>query len=122
MAQGIAAVWVPVEDMDRAVAFYRDTLGLSVTMQDTDWTEIDAGGLTVGLNARENTHGGSGGGAVISFSPEGSIEDEVQRIAARGGASIEGEISEYPWGRILPFKDSEGNDLQLYSPPARPAA
>ncbi|AUZ88082.1 VOC family protein [Arthrobacter sp. MDT1-48-3] len=118
MAQGIAAVWVPVEDMDRAVAFYRDTLGLSVTMQDTDWTEIDAGGLTVGLNARENTHGGSGGGAVISFSPEGSIEDEVQRIAARGGASIEGEISEYPWGRILPFKDSEGNDLQLYSPPA----
>ncbi|MHA7144318.1 VOC family protein [Arthrobacter sp. TmT3-37] len=118
MAQGIAAVWVPVEDMDRAVAFYRDTLGLSVTMQDTDWTEIDAGGLTIGLNARENTHGGSGGGAVISFSPEGSIEDEVQRIAARGGASIEGEISEYPWGRILPFKDSEGNDLQLYSPPA----
>lgn len=118
MAQGIAAVWVPVEDMDRAVAFYRDTLGLSVTMQDTDWTEIDAGGLTVGLNARENTHGGSGGGAVISFSPEGSIEDEVQRIAARGGASIEGEISEYPWGRILPFKDIEGNDLQLYSPPA----
>ncbi|BBE22652.1 hypothetical protein MN0502_15350 [Arthrobacter sp. MN05-02] len=118
MAQGIAAVWVPVEDMDRAVAFYRDTLGLSVMMQDSDWTEIDAGGLTIGLNAREDTHAGSGGGAVISFSPEGSIEDEVQRITARGGASIEGEISEYPWGRILPFKDSEGNDLQLYSPPA----
>ena len=117
MAQGVATVWVPVEDMGRAVAFYRDTLGLSVTMEDSDWSEIDAGGLTIGLNARESTHGGAGGGAVISFSPEGSIEDELERISTRGGASIEGEVSEYPWGRILPFKDSEGNDLQLYTPP-----
>lgn len=117
MAKGVATVWVPVEDMDRAVAFYRDTLGFDVRMQDTDWSEIDAGGMTIGLNARENTHGGSGGGAVISLQPEGSIEDELEQISGRGGASIEGEISEYPWGRILPFKDSEGNDLQLYSPP-----
>ena len=27
MAAGVAAVWVPVTDMDRAVAFYRDVLG-----------------------------------------------------------------------------------------------
>ncbi|MPY11006.1 VOC family protein [Arthrobacter bussei] len=117
MAKGVATVWVPVEDMDRALAFYRDTLGLDVSMQEDEWAEIDAGGLTIGLNAREDTHGGAGGGAVISLEPEGSIEDELERIAARGGASVEGDISEYPWGRILPFKDSEGNDLQLYSPP-----
>lgn len=117
MAESVAAVWMPVEDMDRAVTFYRDTLGFDVTMQDTDWSEIDAGGLTIGLNARESTHGGAGGGAVISFTPEGSIEDELERIVARGGGTIEGEISDHPWGRILPFKDSEGNDLQLYSPP-----
>ena len=117
MAKGVATVWVPVEDMGRALAFYRDTLGLEVTMEDSDWCELDAGGLTIGLNAREDTHAGSGGGAVISFRPEGSIEDELERISVRGGASIEGDISEYPWGRILPFKDSEGNDLQLYTPP-----
>ncbi len=118
MATSVATVWVPVEDMGRALAFYRDTLGLEVTMEDTDWCELDAGGLTIGLNAREDTHGGAGGGAVISFRSEGSIEDELERISSRGGGSIEGEISEHPWGRILPFKDSEGNDLQLYSAPA----
>ncbi len=118
MAKGVATVWVPVEDMGRALAFYRDTLGLDVTMEQEDWSTVDAGGLTIGLNARENTHGGRGGGAVISFEPEGSIEDELERISTRGGASIEGDISEYAWGRILPFKDSEGNDLQLYSPPS----
>ena len=116
MVQGVATVWVPVTDMARAVAFYRDTVGLEVKDQGDDWSELDAGGLMIGLNAREDAKVSQSGGAVITFQPEGSIEDELARLQARG-ASIEGEISEHSWGRILPFKDSEGNDLQLYSPP-----
>ncbi|MGU3411262.1 VOC family protein [Microbacterium sp. M1A1_1b] len=116
MATGVAAVWVPVTDMARAVAFYRDTLGLEVTSQDDDWSEIDANGLRIGLNARESASASSDGGAVVSFQPDGSIEDEVATLKERG-ADIQGEISEHPWGKIVPFKDSEGNDLQLYAPP-----
>jgi len=29
------------------------------------------------------------------------------------------EISEHAWGRVVTFKDSEGNDIQLYEPPTR---
>lgn len=116
MAHGVATVWVPVTDMKRAVAFYRDTLGLEVKSEDTDWSELDAGGLMIGLNGREDASVSSSGGAVISFQPDGSIEDELARLNDHG-ADIQGEISEHPWGRILPFKDTEGNDLQLYSPP-----
>ncbi|WP_423919346.1 VOC family protein [Frigoribacterium sp. 2-23] len=116
MANGVATVWVPVTDIERATAFYRDTLGLTVTSEDEDWVEVDAGGLTLGLNAREDASVSQDGGAVISFTPDGSIEDEVERLRSRG-ATIEGEISEHPWGRIVPFKDSEGNDLQIYAPP-----
>jgi catechol 2,3-dioxygenase-like lactoylglutathione lyase family enzyme len=36
MIKGVAAVWLPVNDMDRSVAFYRDTLGLGVTEHDGD--------------------------------------------------------------------------------------
>jgi predicted enzyme related to lactoylglutathione lyase len=118
MVDSVATVWVPVQDMARAVAFYRDTLGLTVTSEDDDWSEIDAGGLMIGLNAREEASGSSSGGAVISFTTEGSIEDELERIRARGGAEITGDVSDHEWGRILPFQDTEGNDLQLYSPPA----
>ena len=32
MVAGVSNVWVPVEDMDRALGFYRDVLGLSVKM------------------------------------------------------------------------------------------
>ena len=116
MAKGIATVWVPVTQMDRAVEFYRTALGFAVETPDEDWAEVDAGGLTIGLNAREQAGESTSGGAVISFQPDGSIEDELERVRERGG-SIEGEISEQPWGRILPFQDTEGNDLQFYTPP-----
>jgi predicted enzyme related to lactoylglutathione lyase len=116
MASGVATVWLPVEDMQRAVSFYRDTLGLSIRMQADEWSEVDANGLTIGLNARESTGHGAGGGAVITFRPEGSIDDEVSRLRSTG-VEFTGEISDHPWGRIAPFKDSEGNDLQFFAPP-----
>jgi predicted enzyme related to lactoylglutathione lyase len=105
-----------VENMDRAVAFYRDALGLEVKSTSGDWSELDANGLMIGLNARESASVSSSGGAVITFQPDGSIEDELERVSSRG-ASIEGDISDHEWGRILPFKDTEGNDLQFYTPP-----
>lgn len=116
MASGVAAVWVPVTDMDRAVTFYRDTLGLEVTNQDSDWSEIDANGLMIGLNGREDASGSAGGGAVITFQPDGRIDDEVARLTDQG-VEFTGGISDHEWGRIAPFKDTEGNDLQFYAPP-----
>lgn len=116
MASGVAAVWVPVTDMDRAVAFYRDALGLTVTSQDDDWSEIDANGLMIGLNGREHASGSVDGGAVITFQPDGTIDAEVERLSD-AGVDFTGGISDHEWGRIAPFKDSEGNDLQFYAPP-----
>lgn len=115
MANGVAAVWVPVRDMQRAVAFYRDVLGLTVVSEQQDWTEIDANGLRIGLNGREQTDS-SEGGAVISFTPDGGIDAEVDRLKG-AGVEFAGGISDHDWGRIAPFKDSEGNDLQVYSAP-----
>ena len=55
MASGIATVWLPVEDMSRAVKFYGETLGLTVKNEGDDWSEVDGNGVTIGLNAREST-------------------------------------------------------------------
>ena len=116
MAESVAAVWVPVDDMKRAVDFYSGTLNLTVKDTGDDWSEIDAGNLMIGLNAREGTSAHADGGAVITFTPEGGIDAEVERLTA-SGVSFAGGISDHDWGRIATFKDSEGNDLQLYSPP-----
>lgn len=115
MAAGVATVWVPVDQMERAVRFYGEILGFSVTMQSEDWSEVDAGGLTIGLNAREGGNHADGG-AVITFEPEGGLEAEKDRLT-EAGVDFPTAISEHPWGRIVSFKDSEGNDLQLYAAP-----
>ena len=116
MLNGVATVWVPVEDMERATGFYRDKLELEVVDHDGDWAEVTANGLTIGLNAREEEGAGAQGGPVIAFRPEAGIDSAVEDLRSRG-VEIAGDVSDHPWGKVATFKDSEGNDLQLYEPP-----
>lgn len=117
MVAKVSNVWVPVADMDRAVGFYRDVLGLEVKQQSPEWSELDAGGLSIGLNGRETASGSSSGGAVITFGVDGDIQAEVEELQGKG-VTFTGGVSSYDWGSVAPFTDSEGNDLQLYAPPA----
>jgi catechol 2,3-dioxygenase-like lactoylglutathione lyase family enzyme len=116
MVRGVANVWVPVEDIGRALDFYRDTLGFSVIKEDGPWAEIDANGLNIGLNGREPQGARAGGGPVVTFQPEAPLEGAVEDLEGKE-VEFSAEISEHEWGRVVTFKDSEGNDLQLYEPP-----
>jgi predicted enzyme related to lactoylglutathione lyase len=118
MIQGVAVVWMPVEDLERAKGFYRDTLGLQITNEDGEWAEVDANGLTIGLNGREPSGAGATGGPVVTFQPEGSLDQTVSNLKEQG-VVFPAEISEHAWGRVVTFKDSEGNNIQLYEPPTR---
>jgi predicted enzyme related to lactoylglutathione lyase len=117
MTRGVATVWLPVDDLQQAVDFYGDTLGLTVKSQEDDWAELDADGLTIGLNARDEEEPSPQGGAVVAFRPSGDLDGEVEALKARG-VDFAGDISEHPWGRIAAFHDPFGNSLQLYEPPS----
>jgi len=117
MLEGVAVVWMPVEDIERAKGFYRDTLGLRITNEDGEWAEVDANGLTLGLNGREPSGAGVEGGPVVTFQPEATLEKTVDGLEGQG-VKVPAGISEHPWGRVATFKDSEGNDMQLYEPPS----
>jgi predicted enzyme related to lactoylglutathione lyase len=116
MLEGVAVVWMPVQDIERAKGFYRNTLGLEITNEDGDWAEVDANGLTIGLNGREPEGAGAEGGPIVTFQPEAGLETTVDNLKDQG-VEVPAGISEHPWGRITTFKDSEGNNVQLYEPP-----
>ena len=116
MLEGVAVVWMPVQDIERAKGFYRDTLGLQIANEDEDWAEVDANGLTLALNGREPSGAKGEGGPVVTFQPQGSLEETVSSLKEQG-VKISAEISEHDWGRVATFKDSEGNDIQLYEAP-----
>jgi catechol 2,3-dioxygenase-like lactoylglutathione lyase family enzyme len=50
MVKGVANIWMPVQDIERAVDFYENVLGLPVVKRDGLWAEVDANGVMVGLN------------------------------------------------------------------------
>ena len=88
MIDGLATVWVPVEDMNRAIGFYTDSLGLEVTNHDGDWAEVSTGSVTIGLNAHEGEGAGAAGGPVIAFKPEDGIEEAVAGLKDKGSPEV----------------------------------
>jgi catechol 2,3-dioxygenase-like lactoylglutathione lyase family enzyme len=87
MVGGVANVWVPVEDIDRALDFYRNALGFSVIKRDGLWAEVDANGLNIGLNYREPQGTPVEGGPVITFQPEAGLEAAVEELEDKGSSS-----------------------------------
>jgi predicted enzyme related to lactoylglutathione lyase len=116
MIEGVSNIWMPVQDIDRAVDFYANKLGLAMVKQDGDWAEFEQDGLRIGLNGEEPEGARIGGGPVLTFRPDEVLEVAVGRFEGQGIDFAAG-ISDHPWGRVATFKDSEGNDLQLFEPP-----
>ncbi len=117
MVKGVSNVWLPVNDMDRAISFYGDVLGLSVKENYGEWAELEVDGLTIGLNARDSETPGGEGGAVLAFRAEQPLEQAVEALQGKGVEVVDG-IAERSWGRIAAFKDPDGNSLELYEPPS----
>ena len=117
MVNGVSTVWIPVGDIQRSLQFYGDTLGLTVKSQDGEWAELDADGLTIGLNGRDSEQPGREGGAVVAFRASDGIEQEFERLQGEGVEFADG-IADRPWGRIAAFHDPDGNVLELFEPPS----
>ncbi len=120
MVTGVQDVYYNVQDMARAVAFYRDVLGLTVTDDDPHFTGLEAGGVRIGLHWTGGTavpdiphdaHGPHCGGT-LTFRVANAAEAKAQLEAH--GVNILG-FSENPWGNIVIFQDLDGNVLKLMS-------
>ena len=57
-----------VSDMDKAVAFHRDILGLAVRFASPFWTELDTGATTLALHPATDEH--PAGGVQLGFRTE----------------------------------------------------
>ena len=109
---------IQVHDLNRAVDFYRDILGLSLIHKDVDWASFEAMGAEIHLYL----HGGIEYGLEFCVS---NIEEEIERLKNKGvkfftdsnwlhlKRIIADEIMEFPWGKVSLFRDSEGNQLSL---------
>jgi catechol 2,3-dioxygenase-like lactoylglutathione lyase family enzyme len=108
-------VTVCVSDMDRAVRFYSETLGLKLQYRFGDhWASVEAGrGLTIGLHpASPDTPAGQRGSMSIGLELSGSIHDAVRDLEAKGIRFLHG-IQEGKSGSFAHFRDPDGNPLYI---------
>lgn len=113
----IGQIAVPVTDLDRAVTFYRDTLGMKYLFQVPNLAFFDCAGVRLMLDIPQD---GSGerGSSVIYFKVDG-IHDAYESLLSQGVA-CEGTphlIAQMPdhelWMAF--FRDPDDNLLALMS-------
>jgi catechol 2,3-dioxygenase-like lactoylglutathione lyase family enzyme len=103
-------VYYWVRDMDAAVSFYRDVLGLPLLRREGDgWAELDAGAVRLALHA--TVEGASASGTVVFR--VGDLDEALIVLAARG-ARAEDHVGEVEGrARFATVRDPDGNPVQL---------
>ncbi len=116
----IGAIVFFVRELGRTIAFYRDTLGLSVNHIDGHDGPLgiaDVGGVELVFIVREVTIGRS---PVVVFAIDGGIDEYAEALAEKG-VEIVVPVSEAPDGGLtLDFIDPDQNTLSLYQPAGAP--
>ncbi len=113
-------VYYWVSDMERAVRFYREVLGLSLRSQEGDnWAVFDAGGRQFALHRLVEGHPTAPGGATAVFAVDDL--DRARTVLSERGVQFghEGDVEGY--ARFASFQDPDGNTVQLIEY-ARPEA
>lgn len=108
MEKKISVVLIGVENMDRAVKFYRDVLGLPVKFQTDDYAEVATHGAVLALEKRTEV---VANGPAFTF-PTANIRqdrDELQKLKVKFWK----ELREESYGWVMMPQDSEGNIFEI---------
>jgi catechol 2,3-dioxygenase-like lactoylglutathione lyase family enzyme len=103
----VTRVWYQVRDLDKARAFYRDTLGFTETYADEDWASLEHGEMRIALAEGEPQPEGP----VASVDVE-DIKAEADRLRAES-VDIGTVLEIHDQVRVVDVFDPDGNRLQL---------
>jgi catechol 2,3-dioxygenase-like lactoylglutathione lyase family enzyme len=110
-SMGVDHVYYWTRDMDRAVAFYSEVLGLELSYRaGNGWAEFRAGPIRLALHGTDEAELPPGGTVVFR------VEDlDAARWALeQRGVEFDGHEAEVPGvGRFATFHDPDGNPVQL---------
>jgi catechol 2,3-dioxygenase-like lactoylglutathione lyase family enzyme len=112
MIRGLNHLTLAVADLDRALAFYRDVLGLTVAATWPTGAYLEAGALWLCL-AQDDSHGARAASdySHIAFD---IAESEFSAMAARIAAVAPQRRENRSEGASLYFLDPDGHKLELH--------
>lgn len=115
---------VLVSDMDEAVHFYTEVLGLRLAERYGDhWATVDAGrGFTIGLHpaSPKYTAPGTKGGMMLGLEVNSPLEIVVQQLKTRG-VRFTGDIIREEAGSFASLEDPDCTPIYLWERASVPA-
>jgi predicted enzyme related to lactoylglutathione lyase len=106
-----------VSNMDRAIQFYTEVLGLKLTNRfGDDWATVEAGkGLTIGLHPASPKYPppGTKGAIVLGMEVDEAIESVVAHLGKRG-VQFKGSVVRAESGNFVHLEDPDGNGIYLW--------
>lgn len=113
MLKRVQSVYYTVKDMGRAVSFYEQVFGLKLKFRDGEkWAQFDAGNVGFALSSAEES-ASTEGGAVTAFEVDDLTPYEV--AIRNAGCDVLQVRDMGSHGRVLAFRDPEGNIVQLFA-------
>jgi catechol 2,3-dioxygenase-like lactoylglutathione lyase family enzyme len=120
-------VAVPVSDVDRAIAFYRDKVGFNLdhdhkvsdTLRFVQLTPVgSACSIAIGTGISDKAPGSVGGLQLVVADADAARAELLERGVEAS------EIDDKPWGRFIYFSDPDGNGwaVQGIVQPSGPSA
>ena len=112
----IGQISISVKDIDRAVAFYRDVLGMRFLFQFPGMAFFDCSGIRLYLFRNDNLEMA---GTSIVYYQVPDIQEATRGLEAKGVTFLQPPFIVHQDDRhemwLAPFRDSEGNYLELMS-------
>jgi predicted enzyme related to lactoylglutathione lyase len=106
-----------ISNMDVAVRFYTEVLGLKLTNRfGNNWATVEAGkGLTIGLHPASPKYPAPGtrGSMMLGLEIDEPIEGMVARLSDKG-VQIKGSIIDDYSGKFAHLEDPDGNEIYLW--------
>jgi catechol 2,3-dioxygenase-like lactoylglutathione lyase family enzyme len=112
----VAMIMLGVSDVDRAVAFYRDVLGLKLHGQSEGLAFIDAGDIALALSAPLWHSRETGAGATEVVFTVDDVAAAHAALVARGVDFLESPRAVTPTDWAANFTDPDGHILSLFGP------
>ena len=109
-----SSAYYVVKNMDEAVSFYKDVLGLNVKFRDGNrWTQFDVNGVGVAVADPSEGSVPPGGGATVVLEVDNLVE--TRQMLTQKGVQVNDIVDMGGHGKYFTTKDPSGNIVQIFA-------
>jgi predicted enzyme related to lactoylglutathione lyase len=109
-----SSAYYVVSNMDAAITFYRDFLGLNIKFRDGDrWTQFDVNGVALALADPSEGAVPPGGGATVVLEVD-NLQEMRDKLMQRG-VPVNNIVDMGGHGKYFTAKDPAGNVVQIFA-------